>query len=373
MRVLIVSEDGLPDIRVEKMINTLSKIVNEIYFVGDFRGWSGIGLSVKPKIYSVKWDRKVNLLLPPYFQWAFRKVKKVLESIRPDIVIACNLVAGYMIDKLGYPMIFDYHEVWSLQLKYISPPTLPRKLTYKRRVRLYPKLEELLLSKYPVITISNNARQYFIEKYGISESKIFVVKNYPSILEINNIEFNELDCKNIVFAYMGKDLVFFDGQTYRDLRPTLSVLDKLWIEMKNFKVYLVGSKKSIRQYIEAFGRKKHIYIYNVFTKTHFGILSYKPSPVHYLVNPNKAYMYSHSGSIPVITDTMKEIVSEIGRYSFIVSSINFEESLYSTYKSILESDYEETNKMRRRIFEYARQNLIWEKQEKTIFSALKSI
>lgn len=371
MKIAIISDDGLPDARIEKLINTLSKIVNEIHFIGDFRGWSGIELSVEPVIHSVKWDRKVNLLLPPYFQWIFRKVRKILESIKPDIVIACNLVSGYIVDKLGYPMILDYHEVWSLLLKYIEPPTFLRKLTYKRRCSKYPVLEEVLVKKYPTITISDNARRYFMEKYGVSN--IYVVKNYPSKLEVARIVFTELDCRIKYFSYIGRDLVFFDGQTYRDMRPVIKALDNIWSKRKDFRVLLLGTRESTREYIDALGRRKHIELYDTLSKSHYGLLTYKPSPVQYLVNPNKPYMYAHSGTLPIITSSIEEIARDLGKYSIIVDADNYSDSLLETLETILNMECEEINGLRKKIYEYSRKKLIWEKQEDTILDLLKKI
>lgn len=322
-------------------------------------------------IHNVKWGRKVNLLIPPYFQWTRRKVKKILDNIKPDLVIACNLVAGYIVDTIGYPMILDYHEVWSLQLEYIEPITLPRKITYMRRKNKYPRLEEELVKNYPVITISYNAKKYFVDKYGVPDSMIFVVKNYPSMLEVENLEFREVDCKNYRFSYIGKDLVYFDGQTYRDLRLTLKTLDKLWNENKNFTVYLVGVKGSNLPFVKALGRVRHIDIYNIVGKAHYGILSYKPYPVQYLVNPNKAYMYAHSGALPITTNSLEEIVNELKPYVIPIDKDNYSESLLDTYKSLLEMECYEINKWRREMITHARSKLLWENQENTILHAIK--
>ncbi len=369
-KILFVSEDNLPDIRIEKMINTLSNMGEEIHFIGDYKGFTGIKLYKKPIIHRVKWDRKTNLLIPPYYIWVKKKVEKIIEEIKPDLIIAENLIAAYMLDELKQDFIFDYHEVWSLLLRYISPPTLLRRLTYLRRKKIYPKLEEKILPKYPLITISDNAAKYFKEEYGVA--RFTVVKNYPSKLEVKDILFNEIECSTKQFIYVGRDFVFFDGQQYRDLRPTVSILDKLWSSYKRFKIKLVGTSKANREYVEALGWIKHIDLYKILAIIHYGILTYKPSPPQYLVNPNKPYMYGHSGVIPLITGSIEEIVNDLGGYSIIIDPENYINSLEEKYREAIETDCETINKMRKRIYSYCREKLVWENQERKILSFIKS-
>ncbi len=368
-RVLIVSEDGLPDIRVEKMMNTLARIAEEIHFIGEYRGFSGIELIKKPVIHNVTWSRRENLLIPPYYHFLARRVKKLVEEIKPELIIAVNLIAGSILDKYGYNFILDYHEAWSLLLEYIKPPSILRKVTYMLRKHRYPSLEEKLVTKYPFITFSNNAREYFREKYGIE--KIYVVKNYPSILELKHVSYTELDCSKKYFVYIGRDLVFFDGQTYRDLRPTLSVLEELWRQRRDFKIKLIGYSGSPKPFIEGVGRVKHIEMYEHVIQTHYGILSYKPAKVQRIVNPNKPYIYGLAFSIPIVTSSLNEIVSDLGEYSILVDIDNYMDSLKKTYHDLLDMDCEEINKRRRTIHDYIVNNLLWEKQENIVLEAVK--
>ncbi|OYT39149.1 MAG: hypothetical protein B6U89_04520 [Desulfurococcales archaeon ex4484_58] len=369
MRIVFVSEDGLPDFRVEKMMNTLSNLFDEIHFIGEFNGFSDFKLEKQPVIHNIKWGRSVNLFLEPYYSWTKRRVRKILKHINPDLVIAVNLVSASMLDDQGIPVIMDYHEVWSLLLNYIEPPTFSRKIVHIFKKIKYPKIEEEMVKKYPTITFSKYVAKYFMEKYGVRD--MIVVKNFPSCKEYGKIAFRELSCDKILFAYIGKKTLRFDGQTYRDIRPTLEALDKLWRNNRNFQVLVAGLRESTLPFIKPLGWLKHVELYDAISRAHVGILSYKPSPIQYLVDPNKAYIYMHSGAVPVITSTHKELLETINNKAFIVDADNYEESLVKTYNEILEMDCSLLNSFRREVLDYARENLVWEKQDNMIVDFVK--
>lgn len=369
-KILFVSEDCLPDIRVEKMMNTLSKITEEIHFIGCFKGFTGLKLDKKPIIHSVEWGRRENLLIPPYYQFLARKVDKIIRRIKPDVIIAVNLVAASILDKYGYDFILDYHEAWTLLLEYINPPTIPRRITYMIRKRKYPKLEEKILTRHVFITFSMRAKKYFYEKYGVTSS--YVVKNYPSRRETEYFDYQPLECSTKKLVYIGKDLVFFDGQTYRDLRDTVKVLEELWSSRRDFEVILIGYRGEPRSFIKGIGRVQHIQMYKYLSQTHYGILTYKPvRKVQRIVNPNKPYQYGLAGSIPIITSSLEEIIEDLGQYSIIVDADNYLDSMKKTYREILDLECEELDRRRRDLVKHVSENLVWENQESVIYEVVK--
>ncbi len=369
MRVALISDDGLPDARIEKIINTLGEVADEIHFIGKFNGFTGIRIQKKPIIHNLNWRKETNLLLPPYYQWMTKKVGKILNEIRPDVIVASNPVSASIVDKFKYPMLFDYHEVWSIQLNYIKPINLKSEFAHLIRKKKYVELEEKLISNYVTLTISNSAKQYFYEKYG--NSKTYVVKNYVSKYESDLVNLIPSNQSTKIFAYIGKDLSTYSGHLYRDMRITMAILDRLKKEDKRFKVIVVGSKKSMRTYIHPIGVVKHILIYKIISSSHFGLLTYYPSSFHRFINPNKFYMYVHSGLLPVITSSMTEIVEEMSQYVVSISAENYTSELYRKLKELIDMSDEELYKLRKQIREYARRNLIWERQNSTIIHALK--
>ncbi|MEM4696606.1 MAG: hypothetical protein QW170_05070 [Desulfurococcaceae archaeon] len=371
MKIAIVSEDGLPDARVERIVKSLSKIYDEIYFIGLFKGFTLWDNPSKLVVKNINWGRFENLVIEPYYYWLKRKISRELAGIKPDILIAVNLVAGKILDELKYSFVLDYHEIWSLLLKYVSPRGVVRKLTYLRRRTLYPRLEELLLTKHPYITVSSRAREYFIDKYGNSNS--IVVENYPSIDEVKHVSNIEAKGNNVVksFCYVGKDLVFFDGHLSRDLRKTLNVLDDLWNRGFRFRVELIGSRDKIREYIEPRGWMKLIDIYGTICNVDFGIMSYNPIHIQKYFSMNRFYTYVHSGVIPIATDTFEQYVSKLKNYLITVESSNYEKSLMDKYVEAIAMDSEEIWRRKTKLIEYARVNYVWENQENELLNFIK--
>lgn len=371
MKIAIVSEDGLPDARVERSIRSLAKIYDEIYLIGSFKRYTLWDNPSKLIVKHVEWGRAENLVIEPYYYWLKRKIDKILSSIKPDALIAVNLIAGKALEELGYSFILDYHEIWSLLLKHIKPIGFARRLTYLRRRTIYPLLEYRLLTNHPYITVSRRAREYFIDKYGNKDS--IVLENYPSIDEVKDIPDTETSVDNDLksFCYVGKDLVFFDGHLSRDLRKTLSVLDNLRSRGLKFKVILIGSNAKIKEYIEPRGWLKLIDIYRTINKIDFGIMSYTPINIQKYFSMNRFYTYVHSGVIPIITDTFEQYVSDLERELIVVESSNYEEDLVSKYVEAMSMDNSEIEERKVKLIRYARENYVWERQENEFLDFIK--
>ncbi|MEM4432555.1 MAG: hypothetical protein QXT03_01960, partial [Desulfurococcaceae archaeon] len=74
MKIAIVSEDGLPDSRVERIVKSLSKIYDEIYFIGLFKGFTLWDNPSKLVVKNINWGRLENLVIEPYYYWLKRKI-----------------------------------------------------------------------------------------------------------------------------------------------------------------------------------------------------------------------------------------------------------------------------------------------------------
>jgi glycosyltransferase involved in cell wall biosynthesis len=98
-----------------------------------------------------------------------------------------------------------------------------------------------------------------------------------------------------------------------------------------------------------------------------GLIPWKQHWSHNFVSPNKAYEYAHAGlvvactsSFSVIKEILKEHCVTFEDYADMASKLMyFKENLDELYKKRLQ------------IFGYARDNLIWEKNEKNIIEAYK--
>jgi glycosyltransferase involved in cell wall biosynthesis len=98
-----------------------------------------------------------------------------------------------------------------------------------------------------------------------------------------------------------------------------------------------------------------------------GLIPFRRHWSHVYISPNKAYEYAHAG-LAVLTTSAFEPVKEILKEH----CVTFED--YADMASKLmyfKENLDELYKKRLQIFGYARDNLIWEKNEKNIIEAYK--
>ena len=385
MKIAVISYSGLPDARVEKEIHSLIKN-HEVVFIGPFKGTSGIfgDLDLKKIVIPTPpWRGLVKLKIEPYYSLFKRKIKKILEKVRPDLILSINIFSAMIVYDLGYPMVYDDHEFLSEQLKYVVPLTYKQKLILKRLMKISKVYEEKISSKYPIIVVSNNMKKLYIQKYDLSTSDLFVVKNYPSIEEIKFVDKLELtlgekDVRRII--YIGKDILK-PSRKARLLFKDLSVFRKIFLEYIAAKyknkilLYVIGLEDSPYDSIIPLGWVKHMEIYIHLVKTEFGFSAFKPSKFHEVINPNKIYHYTISGCIPIITSSMTEIISELKTLNLsfiIINSENYEESLKRAFDIIIQTKPDEIMRMRREVSQISKKHFIWENQDNQLLTAMKN-
>ena len=90
---------------------------------------------------------------------------------------------------------------------------------------------------------------------------------------------------------------------------------------------------------------------------------------HKYINPNKTFEYAHAGLHVVCTSSFSDVVETLDNnctpfedYNDLVSKL-----LY------FRNNKDELYKKRLKIFDFAKENLTWEKYEKSIIEAYKSI
>lgn len=113
-----MSDDSLPDWRIEKSAISASNHGYEIFFAGN----DSINYRNKifSKIYEIKWTAKARYGISTYWHYVKKEVRKVIEEIKPDIVHAHNIFSAKMMSEFGLPFIYDDHEYWSQYSKIIS-------------------------------------------------------------------------------------------------------------------------------------------------------------------------------------------------------------------------------------------------------------
>ena len=188
LKVLHVSDDPLPDARIERMAY-LSKMKGwETFFAGPLRNGFALGDDVLDGVHPIPWNRYVRLGFLPHFQWVKRKLVKTIKLVRPDVIHAHNVFAAKMVQDLGHPFVFDDHELVSMEKRSdVAFGDLSDRTAGKYEAWLWGRWERELSLKAPVITVSDGIAEF----YGKLGADVFTVPNYPSLYELSRAHFSE--------------------------------------------------------------------------------------------------------------------------------------------------------------------------------------
>ena len=204
MKILHLSHEGLPDWRVEKSAITAARNGHQVFFCGRPSNYE---TTLFHKIYQINWNAKARLGIPMYWESVKRKLAKVLDETRPDIVHAHNIFSARMISEFQVPFVYDDHEYWSASSRLLNemkprlneskPKSLGhnfleltinarRKIINYYAIKLWAKWEKEIICSTPTITVSDSISN---EMRKLGSSKLFVVPNFPLTSETSNIEY----------------------------------------------------------------------------------------------------------------------------------------------------------------------------------------
>ena len=382
--IAIVSQDPYPDPRVEREAFTLIKHGYKVTFIGKINKQPCLILGEKSHNFNcvnVEFHRLAYSLLEPGLSKTVNKVQRVLNSIKPDIVIAVNPIAGYVVDKLGIPLVIDNHEYFYMLIKCYplfgtKVMSLSKRLIYLlgtlRRRWLYriKLIEADLASKHPMIFTNSYAKKDFSKRFNINENNLFILKNYPSRTEAREI--HEIAVNNkITFGYIGLDLPA--RSRCRDLSITAEVLCDL-SKQYDFRVLVAGINHK-QLCFQGIGWLDMHSLYKLFSTIDFGLATWTPHPLHQFFNPNKPYQYAIVGSVPIVTSTLKSIVDDMPRDAIVIRAYDkdtFRDELRSVFEELLALNADERIRLRERIMQYARRKLVWENQEHVLLDSIKN-
>ena len=370
--ICYVSGDGLPDVRVEREFYSLGRSGFQLSFLGKVSRTNNIfeaaGVKVNLVNYDIGLNRYVNLRIEPYYTWAKRRIGRALRRIRPDIVVAVNIVAGAIVHELGYPMVLDDHEVYSKKALY-SPATGVDKLIRARKLKLFLKYERMVAEHHPVIVVSEYGQAYY---RGLG-ARAYLVKNWPVAAEVRDLKFRRLPCRPLRVAVITRDISPRRVSYNRDIRLAWKLL-QVYVRHGLVHAVVIGDRgvKSSRN-IESLGYIPHNDIYGVLQNCHAGLLALAPTPHHAFCGSNRAYMYMHVGCIPIVTASLESVLIDLGDYEFAVDTWQFAKSLADILKKLLDLDCNELNSVREGILNLARRRLVWDLQSNVLVDAVKAV
>jgi len=378
MRILHLSDDGLPDWRVEKSALSAMKKGYEVFFAGRLN--SIPQSTVFSETYPIKWTAGAMIGIPYYYRRVKKQIEKLVKQVRPDIVHSHNIGSAKISHHLGLPMVFDDHEYFRM-LSLVNAENIK----FQNRVRLtsglkrtiqsmklsfisrqsisnWTKWEKELVSSVPTITVSEQIAQE-LTKDRDGGKDIFVVPNFPK--EAEATEFSEPKShKFLSCVYAGGD-----SKQKQVTNRDISGLANLFVDNDIGNLTIIGWEAESSEKFKATGFLTRDKMFSEMSQNSTGLIPWKKHWSHPFLNPNKAYEYAHAGLFVMLTSDLTSIINTLGDNCLTFEDYDDLASKLEYFKTNMDDLYEK----RLKIFNYARSNLVWEKHDKKILDAYKLV
>lgn len=379
MRILHLSDDGLPDWRVEKSALTGKKAGHEVYFGG--RLDNNAKSTIFSEIHRINWTAGAMVGIPYYYHRVKRQIEKLVKQLGPDIIHSHNIGSAKISHDLGLPAVFDDHEYFGM-LSRVNAENIKLQNTQnlksgfdrikqnmkasfisQQSISNWTNWEKELVLSVPTITVSEQIANELREVADGKTKEIIVVPNFPLETEISFKE--PQDHGHLSSVYAGGDSKH-KQVTNRDI----SGLTNLFADNDIGNLTIIGWEhaESSEKY-KATGFLPRDKMFSEMIQNSIGLIPWKKHWSHPFLNPNKAYEYAHAGLFVMLTSDLRSVVSTLED-----NCLTFED--YDDLASKLEyfrSNTDELYERRLKIFNYARKNLFWEKHEQKIMDAYKLI
>jgi glycosyltransferase involved in cell wall biosynthesis len=378
MRILHLSDDGLPDWRVEKSAQSAKKKGYEVFFAGRLN--SIAQSTVFSETYPIQWTAAAMIGIPYYYHRVKKQIEKLVKEVRPDIVHSHNIGSAKISHHLGLPMVFDDHEYFKMlslvnaeNIKFQNGVQLTSglkrtiqsmKLSFisRQSISNWTKWEKVLVSSVPTITVSEQIAQE-LTKDRDGGKEIFVVPNFP--MEAEAGEFSEPKShKYLSCVYAGGDSKH-KQVTNRDI----SGLTNLFVDNDIGNLTIIGWEAESSEKFKATGFLERDKMFGEMSQNSTGLIPWKKHWSHPFLNPNKAYEYAHAGLFVMLTSDLTSVISTLGDNCLTFEDYDDLASKLEYFKTNMDDLYEK----RLKIFNFARTKLVWEKHDKKILDAYKLV
>jgi glycosyltransferase involved in cell wall biosynthesis len=369
----------LPDWRIEKSALTDLNLGHEVVFGGMESKYTG---NIFSKIFQIQWTPRARRAVPFYWHSVKKQLEKVLNETKPDVIHAHNIFSAKMVSEFRIPFVYDDHEFWPIYVKRQSeaskqsqknvqtfsrawPRAVARKvlreLLASKAIRLWTSWEKEIVSSHPTITVSEQIAAEMRISYHAKN--VFVVPNFPMYSEVKDFEKPRFH-NSLSSVYAGGDGHNIDKYPNRNIDD----LDNTFLLKDIGNLVIIGWKgTSSSNKVRYTGFLPRQDMFREMFNHSIGLIPFRRHWSHVYISPNKAYEYAHAGlvvactsSFSVIKEILKEHCVTFEDYADMASKLMyFKENLDELYKKRLQ------------IFGYARDNLIWEKNEKNIIEAYK--
>ena len=379
MKVLHLSEWGLPDWRIEKSAITSKRAGYEVFFAGEKNAHEYRNI-IFDKIYEFDWNIKAKYKLPFYYQTLKKKINNIINEIRPEIIHAHNIFPAKLASEFDIPFVFDDHEFSSNHGKVVYElfkiresqdksklnkiRWFARKSIKKYMSKLWSEWEREIVSSHPTITVSDKIAEA-LGNYN-HNNKIVVVPNVPLKKEIQDLD-NPVYHNELSSVYMGTDGLALYHYPNRNIGGLTEIFNNS--EIGRLEIIGWNNKKKEHSNVKFHGFLSRDKAFKILKESSIGLIPWKKHWSHTYVNPNKTYDYVHAGLLVICISDLRTIYSSLGGNCILVEDYN---ELAQTLKYLSEN-IEELNKLRIKSFNFAKDNLIWEKYDHNIIKVYNSL
>ena len=201
MRILHLSDDGLPDWRVEKSALTAKKAGHEVFFGGRLN--NDAKSTIFSEIHRINWTAGAMVGIPYYYHRVKKQIEKLVKQLGPDIIHSHNIGSAKISHDLGLPAVFDDHEYFRM-LSRVNAENIHLQNTtnlksgfdrVKQNMKLsfisrqsisnWTNWEKELVLSVPTITVSEQIANELREVGDGKTKEIIVVPNFPLETEIS--------------------------------------------------------------------------------------------------------------------------------------------------------------------------------------------
>lgn len=385
MRILHLSDYGLPDWRIEKSAISALNRNHQVFFAGLPSHKSN---NVFSKLYEINWTPRARRAFPYYWYCVKKQLRRILREARPDIVHAHNIFSAKMTSELDIPFVYDDHEYWpsyvrrqieSYKLSLVSSNrnkdshkimilrrAILKFLNY-RFLRLGLKWEAQLVSSTPTLTVTESIAAEL--RHLGKTNKVFITPNFPIKNEIEDIRTPEyhkelrsvyagIEPRNSSVAHRNMEGFADIFNQYNDIGTlTMIGIEEPPIEAPKAKY----SRVTYRGYLP-----RHD-MYQEMQANSIGLIPFRKHWSHRYISPNKAYEYAHAGLVVLCTSSLIPIKDNLRDHCIAFEDYDDMVSQLRYCRDNIDRTYEK----RLKVYQFAKENLIWEKYDQNIFDAYK--
>jgi glycosyltransferase involved in cell wall biosynthesis len=357
MKILHLSDAGLPDIRPERSALYVRNKGWDVIFAGG-RPIEKQIFNAFSKTYYRYWRPSEKTGFPRSLRNVEEWVRNLIDEEKPDLIHAHDIFAGKVALNLGYPFVYDDHEIWGSRITRQGASVIKRDKTLIRRIatryamRNWRKWEPQILQSAPVLAVSEE----IVQEYRKVQPHTYYLPNVPNQQEISMIPPNTNIDDEFRIAYVSRhDVPLSQRNDATALR--------LWLENRfGAKLVYIGPKIIETTEVENHGFVSHKRMLEIMATCDIALMG-QQLPVPLFSLQNRFPLFLHAGLKIIIPENM--IVEAKFCHQFQIGWVwSSREDLKLTLTQIIKDYFKNVaqwNHDKQRIREIAGQHFIWDR------------